>query len=82
MSCSKCHLWVRSKLTIQPARVILLSPDGRSVPQGSEDGRVRAHEVNVDPCIQIPICIHREGNSTMDNDNGYTYHKGGLWWEL
>ena len=46
---------VISKLTIQPSGIILLSPDSWSISQGSEDGRVCAHEINMDPCIQVPI---------------------------
>lgn len=47
---------VSTEFTIQPSGVVLISPHGCLLSQGSEDSRVRPHEINVDPRVQLPIC--------------------------
>lgn len=49
---------MRSQLfTVQPSGVVLVGPHGRLLPQSSEDGRVRPHEVDVDAGVQLSICM-------------------------
>lgn len=42
--------------TVQPSGVVLIGPHGRLLPQSPEDGRVRPHEIDVDPSVQLSIC--------------------------
>lgn len=42
--------------TIEPSRVMLLSPDRMMLPQGTEDGKVPSHEVCRRARVQLSIC--------------------------
>lgn len=42
--------------TIEPSRVMLLSPDRMMLPQGTEDSKVPSHEVCRRARVQLPIC--------------------------
>lgn len=46
-------------LTVEPAGVVLVGAHGRLLAQRAEDGRVRAHEVDVHARIELLVCGRR-----------------------
>lgn len=58
---------VNGELTIQPSGVVLIGPHGCLLSQGSEDSRVRPHEINVDARVQLSICQAQRKQSRLSH---------------